>query len=154
MRPFTDTLLEIVGFTRADAKCFIRKYFQHAQHSAEKLISEVYRPSYFPFHSVFFKNGDKDFMELLKNPLNTLQLCVIFGDLEGSLPIDRMKLYVEIGRLFILRRYEKKNGLSNRGKDLLLVYKRELMILGEIAWDSLRKQEKMMITKGISRKVY
>ena len=93
-------------------------------------------------------------MELLKNPLNTLQLCVIFGDLEGSLPTDRMKLYVEIGRLFILRRYEKKNGLSNRGKDLLLVYKRELMILGEIAWDSLRKQEKMMITKGISRKVY
>ena len=92
-------------------------------------------------------------MELLKNPLNTLLLCVIFGDLEGSLLTDRMKLYVEIG-LFILRRYEKKNGLSNRGKDLLLVYKRELMILGESAWGSLRKQEKMMITKGISRKVY
>ena len=154
MRPFTDTLLEIVGFTRADAKCFIRKYFQHAEHLAEKLISEVYRRSYFPFHSVFFKNGDKDLMELLKNPLNTLLLCVIFGDLEGNLPTDRMKLYVEIGRLFILRRYEKKNGLSNRGKDLLLVYKRELMILGESAWDSLRKQEKMMITKGISRKYY
>ena len=25
--PYTDTLLEIVGFTSADAKCFIRKYF-------------------------------------------------------------------------------------------------------------------------------
>ena len=28
-----------------------------------------------------------------------------------------------------------------KGKDLLLVYKRELMILGESAWDSLRKQK-------------
>ena len=30
VRPYTDTLLEIVGFTTADAKCYIRKYFQHA----------------------------------------------------------------------------------------------------------------------------
>ena len=43
--------------------------------------------------------------------------------------------------LFILRRYESKNGLSNRGKDLLLVYKKELMMLGKTALDSLRKQE-------------
>ena len=75
-----------------------------------------------------------------KNPLNTLLLCVIFEDLEGILPTNRTQLYVEIV-LFILRRYESKNGLSNRGKDLLLVYKKELMILGETALDSLRKQE-------------
>ena len=113
MRRYTDTLLEIVGFTSDDAKCFIRKYFQHAEHLAEKLISEVDRPSYFPFRSVFSKDGDKDLMALLKNPLNTLLLCVIFEDLEGSLPTDRMKLYVEIV-LFILRRYERKNGLSSK----------------------------------------
>ena len=140
VRPYTDRLLEIVGFISDDAKCFIRKYFQHPEHLAEKLISEVYRPSYFRFHSVFSKDGDNDLMELLKNPLNTLLFCVISEDLEGNLPTDRMKLYMEIV-LFILRRYERKNGLSNRGKDLLLVYKRELMILGESAWDSLRKQE-------------
>ncbi|XP_015759265.1 PREDICTED: uncharacterized protein LOC107338542 [Acropora digitifera] len=130
VRPYTDTLLEIVGFTRADAKCFIRKYFQHAEHLAEKLISNVY-PDF---------DEDKDLRELLKNPLNTLLLCVIFEDLEGILPTNRTQLYVEIV-LFILRRYESKNGLSNRGKDLLLVYKKELMILGESALDSLRKQE-------------
>ena len=30
IRPYTDTLLEIVGFTRTDAECFIRKYFQQS----------------------------------------------------------------------------------------------------------------------------
>ncbi|XP_015748416.1 PREDICTED: uncharacterized protein LOC107328190 [Acropora digitifera] len=192
VRPYTDTLLEIVGFTRADAKCFIRKYFEHAQHLAEKLISKVYHASYFitdkgenedEFMYKFahadededeysdeydyersdedeyeysdgnkydyvrlvedeyeYSDGDKDLRELLKNPLNTLLLCVIFEDLKGTLPTNRTQLYVEIV-LFILRRYESKNGLSNRGKDLLLVYKRELMILGEFALDSLRKQE-------------
>ena len=144
VRPYTDTLLEIVGFRRADANCFIRKYFQHAEHLAERLISKVYHnfdgdedededeDDYF--------DKDKDLKELLKNPLNTLLLCVIFEDLEGILPTNRTQLYVEIV-LFILRRYESKNGLSNRGKDLLLVYKKELMMLGESALDSLRKQE-------------
>ena len=190
VRPYTDTLLEIVGFTTDDAKCFIRKYFQHAQHLAEKLISKVYRDSYFLFdkdedefkykfahadadedeyeynyersdedeysdkdeyeysggnkydyeHSDKYSHGDKDLRELLKNPLNTLLLCVLFEDVEGTLPTNRTQLYVEIV-LFILRRYESKNGLSNRGKDLLLVYKEELMILGKSALDSLREQE-------------
>ena len=166
VRPYTDTLLEIVGFTTDDAKCFIRKYFQHAQHLAEKRISKVYHNSYFLFdtdedefkykfahadadeyeyeynyeRSDEDEHGNKDLRELLKNPLNTLLLCVIFDDLEGTLPTKRTQLYVEIV-LFILRRYESKNGLSNRGKDLLLVYKEELMILGKCALDSLREQE-------------
>ena len=176
VRPYTDTLLEIVGFTRDDAKCFIRKYFQHEQHLAEKLISKVFHASYFLFDEDKFmykfahadeveyeysdeydyersdeyecsdedkdeyeysdgskydykrsdkdeddysdegeySDVDKDLRELLKNPLNTLLLCVIFEDLEGTLPTNRTQLYVEIV-LFILRRYESKNGLSNRG---------------------------------------
>ncbi|XP_015748249.1 PREDICTED: nucleotide-binding oligomerization domain-containing protein 2-like isoform X2 [Acropora digitifera] len=126
VRPFTDTLLEIVGFTTADAKCYIRKYFQHAEHLAKALISNV--------------EFDKDLKKLTRNPLNTLLLCVIFEDLKGVLPSNRTQLYVEIV-LFVLRRYESKNGVSNRGKDLLLVYKKELMILGETALDSLCKQD-------------
>ncbi|XP_015748198.1 PREDICTED: uncharacterized protein LOC107328000 [Acropora digitifera] len=126
VRPYTDTLLEIVGFTMTDAERYIRKYFQHKEHLAEKLISKL--------------TVDKDLKELTQNPLNTLLLCVIFEDLEGVLPSKRSQLYVEIV-LFILRRYESKNGLSNRGKDLLLVYNKELMILGETALDSLHKQE-------------
>ena len=126
VRPYTDTLWKIVGFTRTDAECYIRKYFQHAKHLARELISKV--------------NSDKDLKALTQNPLNTLLLSVIFEDLKGSLPTNRTQLYLEIV-LFILRRYESKNGISNRGKDLLLVYKEELMMLGETALDSLRKRE-------------
>ena len=127
IRPHTDTLLEIVGFTRTDAECFIGKYFQQSdnQHLAETLIAKV-RFSYL--------------YELTRNPLNTLLLCVIFEDLNGVLPNSRTELYIEIV-LFVLRRYENKNGLSSSGKDLLLVYKKELMILGRMALDSLRKGE-------------
>ena len=127
VRPYIDTLLEIVGFTRTEAESYIRKYFkQEKAHLAEKLISE------FSF--------DQELRELTQNPLNTLLLCVIFEDLKRVLPNNRTQLYIEIV-LFILRRYESKEGLSNRGKDLLLVYKKELMILGRTALDSLRKQE-------------
>ncbi|XP_015769559.1 PREDICTED: protein NLRC3-like [Acropora digitifera] len=125
IKPFTDTLLEIVGFTTTDAECFIRKYFRQSEHLAETLIAKVR-----------FKN----LKELTRNPLNTLLLCVIFEDLNGDLPNSRTKLYIEIV-LFVLRRYENKNGLSISDKDLLLVYKKELMILGRMALDSLRKGE-------------
>ncbi|XP_074620584.1 uncharacterized protein LOC141879271 [Acropora palmata] len=124
--PYTDTLLEIVGFTTTDAECYIRKYFQHAEHLAEALISKVH--------------CNMDLVAVTQNPLNTLLLCVIFEDFEGILTSNRTQLYVEIV-LFVLRRYESKSGLSNRGKDLLLVYKKELMILGETALDSLCKQK-------------
>ena len=130
VRPYSDTLLEIVGFSRTDAERFIRKYFkqpkEHAENLAEELISKV--------------RFDMELRQLTQNPLNTLLLCVIFEDLEGILPTNRTQLYVEIV-LFILRRYESKNGLASRGEDLLLVYKKELMILGETALHSLRKQE-------------
>ena len=127
IRPYTDTLLEIVGFTTADAKCFIRMYFQQSdnQHLAWTLIAKL---------------GSENLYELTRNPLNTLLLCVIFEDLNGILPNSRTKLYIEIV-LFVLRRYENKNGLSSSDKDLLLVYKKELMILGRMALDSLRKGE-------------
>ena len=127
IRPYTDTLLEIVGFTRSDAECFIRKYFQasHNRYMAERLIARLRL---------------ENLNELTRNPLNTLLLCVIFEDLNGILPNSTTKLYMKIV-LFLLRRYVNKNGLSISDKDLLLVYKEELMILGRMAQDSLQKGE-------------
>ena len=127
IRPYTDTLLEIVGFTTTDAKCFITRYFQQPdnQHLAGALIAKL---------------GSENLHELTRNPLNTLLLCVIFEDLNGVLPNSRTKLYIEIA-LFVLRRYENKNRLSSSDKDLLFVYKKKLMILGRMALDSLRKGE-------------
>ena len=125
--PHTDTLLEIVGFTTADAECFIRRYFQQSdnQHLAATLIARLKSDSLYG---------------LTRNPLNTLLLCVIFEDLNGVLPNCRTKLYIEMV-LLVLRRYETKMGLSCSNKDLLLVYKKEVMILGRMALDSLRKGE-------------
>ena len=127
IRPYTDTLLEIVGFTTTDAEYFITRYFQQSdnQHLAGTLIAKL---------------GSENLYELTRNPLNTLLLCVIFEDLSGVLPNSRTKLYIEIVR-FVLRRYENKKGLSISDKDILLVYKKELMILGRMALDSLRKGE-------------
>ena len=44
VRPYSDTLFEILGFTRSDAKCFIRKFFRHAEKMAEKLINVLWHP--------------------------------------------------------------------------------------------------------------
>ena len=134
VRPFSDTLLEIVGFTSSDAKCFIRKYFRHAEQMAEKLIKVLW----YPYDADEHIKGNLN--ELTKNPLNTLLLCVLFEDYGGILPYHRTQLYVEIV-LFVLRRYEMKNHLPSSGKDLLIVYKKELMTLGRMAQESLFKGE-------------
>ena len=127
IRPYTDTLLEIVGFMTTDTDCFIRRYFHQSdnQHLAEKLIGKL---------------KSDNLYELTRNPLNTLLLCVIFEDLNGVLPNSRTELYKEMV-LFVLKRYENKNGLSSGDKDHLLLYKEELMFLGRMALDSLRKRE-------------
>ncbi|XP_068699994.1 nucleotide-binding oligomerization domain-containing protein 2-like [Montipora foliosa] len=153
VRPYSDTLLEIVGFTRSDAKCFIRKYFRHAEQMGEKLINILWHPDDDDNDD---DDGDDDddhdhdndndqhfkgpLKKLTKNPLNTLLLCVLFEDFGGVLPNNRTQLYVEIV-LFVLRRYETKNHLPSSGKDLLIVYKKDLMTLGRMAQESLCKGE-------------
>ena len=127
IRPYIDTLLEIVGFTTIDADCFIRRYFHQSdnQHLAATLIAKLKLDNLY---------------ELTRNPLNTLLLCVIFEDLNGVLPNSKTELYIEMV-LFVLRRYENKNGFSSGDKDHILLYKEELMILGRMALSSLRKGE-------------
>ena len=67
-------------------------------------------------------------------------LCVLFEDYKGVLPKNRTQLYYEIV-LCVLRRYEKKNGLSSFNEDLIVVYKKELSLLGRMALQSLLKGE-------------
>ncbi|XP_068672425.1 protein NLRC3-like isoform X2 [Montipora foliosa] len=42
VRPYSDTLLEIKGFTESDAKTFIRRYFEHREDLAEGLITAIW----------------------------------------------------------------------------------------------------------------
>ena len=133
VRPYCDALWEIVGFTKGDAKSFIRKYFKGKEHLAEKLIERLKLPEY---------DDDplKTLGELTKNPLNTALLCCLFEDFEGVLPTSRTELYIEIVA-FVLRRYEVKNGLKSSGEDLISGYKKELLLLGSFALESLLKGE-------------
>ena len=133
VRPYCDALWEIVGFTKEDAKSFIRKYFKGEEHLAEKLIERLKLPEY---------DDDplKTLGELTKNPLNTALLCCLFEDFEGVLPTSRTELYVEIVA-FVLRRYQVKNGLKSNGEDLISGYKEELLLLGSFALESLLKGE-------------
>ncbi|KAM7438240.1 NLR [Porites harrisoni] len=137
VRPYCDALWEIVRFTSEDAESFIRKYFKGKEHLAEQLIERLKLPEY-------DDDDDDDPLstlgELTKNPLNTALLCCLFEDFEGVLPTSRTELYVEIVA-FVLRRYEVKNGLKSSGEDLISGYKKELLLLGSFALESLLKGE-------------
>ena len=137
VRRYCDTLWEIVGFTKEDAKSFIQKYFKniHKEDLARTLI-EMVCPSPQSVNSGIAK----DLEGLTTNPLNTALLCVMWEDFEGVFPKSRTQLYIEIV-LCVLRRYEQKQGLSSENEDLLSVYKEDLLYLGGMALQSLRKGE-------------
>ena len=110
VRPYCDTLWEIVGFTEEDAESFIRKYFKGKEHLAEKLIERLISSRYDDDDDDDDDGGGggtidplKTLGDLTKNPLNTALLCCLFDDFEGVLPTSRTQLYVEIV-LFVLRR--------------------------------------------------
>ena len=130
VRRYCDTLWDIVGFTKSDAESFILKYFKNKKHSPGKLLQEL--RSDCPEHP--------DIIELTTNPLNTALLCILCEDYNGVLPNNKTQLYIEIVRC-VLKRYETKDGLSSNGDDPITVYRKELIQLGRLALDSLRKGE-------------
>ena len=137
VRRYCDTLWQIEGFTKKDAKNFILKYFKNInrEHLAWKLIESIWHMRF-----LFESQQDRDLRELTKNPLNTALLCVICEDFEGVFPTSRTELYTEIV-LCVLRRYEQKQGLASKNEDLMTVYKKELIDLGRMALESLVKGE-------------
>ena len=128
LRRYCDTLWEIVGFTEEDANSFIRRYFKNINREdlLEKLVEKIRR--------------SRELEDLSKNPLNVTLLCVLCEDLEGVFPTSRTELYTEIV-LCVLRRYEKKQGLSSKTEDLISIYRDDLIHLGRVALHSLRKGE-------------
>ena len=131
VRRYCDTLWEIVGFTEEDARSFICTYFRKIkkEHLAENLIEEIWN-----------SDEPEDLDELTKNPLNVTLLCILCEDFEGVFPASRTQLYTEIV-LCVLRRYERKEGLSSKNEDLMSIYKDDLINLGRVALQSLRKGE-------------
>ena len=128
LRRYCDTLWEIVGFTEEDANSFIRTYFKNIKREdlLENLLQKI--------------RYSDELRNLSKNPLNVTLLCVLCEDLEGVFPTSRTELYTEIVQC-VLRRYEKKQGLSSKSEDLMSIYRDDLVHLGRVALDSLRKRE-------------
>ncbi|XP_068735764.1 NLR family CARD domain-containing protein 3-like isoform X2 [Montipora capricornis] len=128
VRRYCDTLWEIIGFTFEDAQMYILKYFKGMEHLAEELVKQLL-------------SDRSELIQLTRNPLNTALLCIIWEDFNGVLPPEKTQLYIEIVRCVLLR-YEKRIG-SSRGShvDLLEFYKDDLVQLGCVALQSLRKRE-------------
>ena len=128
LRRYCDTLWEIVGFTKKDAKRFIRRYFKNINREdlLENLVEKI--------------RYSDELRNLSRNPLNVTLLCVLCEDLEGVFPTSRTELYTEIV-LCVLRRYEKKQGLSSKTEDVMSIYRDDLRHLGRVALHSLRKGE-------------
>ena len=120
-----DILLQIEGFTEADAFEYIRKHFSHfgPQHlsKGERLIQAIQENSF--LH------------ELPSNPLNLLLLCIVFEEFDGKLPSARTKLY-EIIVQCLLKRFCAKEELEvpKDDKDLMKQFEESLLALGELAW--------------------
>ncbi|KAL9965567.1 hypothetical protein ACROYT_G029381 [Oculina patagonica] len=124
VRIHCDTLLEIEGFTKIDARKFIVKYFKTMEGLAQKLLSKL--------------QNDENLNELTANPLNTALLCLVCEEFQGVFPESRTELNMEIVQC-VLRRYIQKKGLPENNEDLIEAYKTQLKHLGRIALKGLRE---------------
>ncbi|XP_078381243.1 uncharacterized protein LOC144664012 [Oculina patagonica] len=124
VRIHCDTLLEIEGFTKEDARTFILKYFKTMEDLAQNLLSKL-------------KNDDT-LNEMAANPLNTALLCLVCEEFQGFFPESKTKLYMDIVQC-VLRRYIQKKGLPEKNEDLIEAYKTQLKHLGRIALKGLRE---------------
>ena len=127
VRKFCDTLLEVEGFTEAEAREFIAKYFKEKSELAEKLSARISR--------------DENLSEMCANPLNTVLLCLLCEEFDGTLPEKRTSLFLKMIEC-VLRRYRKKKELPDTKEDLTNLYKPQLKTLGFIALNCL-KQDKL-----------
>ena len=124
VRIHCDTLLEVEGFSREDARNFIFKYFKTMEDLAQTLLYKL--------------ENDENLNEMATNPLNTALFCLVCDEFKGVLPESKTKLYLEIVQC-VLRRYIQKKGLPENNKDLIEAYKTQLKHLGRIALNGLRQ---------------
>lgn len=129
-----DTLWEIEGFAQEHTEMFIRKFFltKGKEHLAEKLIERL----------TLDDDASKplgNIRMLAKSPLHTAILCNVFEEVGGVLPANSSDLFTKV-ILYVLKRYEIKNGSSSSELSDLFSssFKEELLLMGELAFKSLR----------------
>ena len=122
VRDCCHTLLELEGFTKTDAKDFVKRYFKGKEDLAKELLDRL--------------DYDQPLQDLARNPLNAALLCLLCEDFQGELPQSSTLLYLEIVEC-VLRRYRLKMKLPEIDQDLATFYQDELKELGRIALEGL-----------------
>ena len=123
VRECCHTLLEVEGFSKADAENFIQRYFgEEGKDLAEKLVDRLH--------------SDETLRELTANPLNAALLCLLCEDFGGKLPVSRTLLYLEVVEC-LLRRYRQKMKLPETDQNLIALYQVQLEQLGSLALRAL-----------------
>ena len=120
VRKYCDKLLEIKGYSYESIKSYINKYFGSNIDLAKKLLKK------------FRLKIENNLRTLATNPLNTLLLCVVFEDNDGSLPTTVTELYQNIVEC-IWKRYCKKK----RPEEKDISFEMTKQTLGRLAYKSL-----------------
>ncbi|PFX13017.1 Protein NLRC3 [Stylophora pistillata] len=128
---FCDALFRI-GFASENSCNYITHYFKDLEAEGQKLLNDI--------------EENIELEELTVNPFLTAILCLVYEDLEGSLPSSKTQLYLEITEC-ILKRFCQKQGLSHNNVNLTGVFKEELEQLGRSALEALKRDE-MHIREG------
>ena len=113
-------LLEIEGYSYKSIKSYINKYFGSNIDLAKKLLKKLRLKI------------ENNLRTLATNPLNTLLLCVVFEDNDGSLPTTVTELYQNIVEC-IWKRYCKKK----RPEEKDISFEMTKQTLGRLAYESL-----------------
>ena len=120
VRKYCDKLLEIKGYSGDSRNNYINKYFESNIDLAKKLQEKIET------------NAENNLQTLAMNPLNTLLLCVVFGDNDGNLPTTVTELYQNIVEC-IWKRYCKKK----RPEEKDISFEIAKQTLGRLAYESL-----------------
>ena len=120
VRKYCDKLLEIEGYSYESIKSYINKYFGSNIDLAKKLLKKLRLKT------------ENNLRTLATNPLNTLLLCVVFEDNDGSLPTTVTELYQNIVEC-IWKRYCKKK----RPEEKDISFEMTKQTLGRLAYKSL-----------------
>ena len=137
-----DSLLQINGFTVADASEYIRKHFKNVDSEdlvkGESLIQAI--------------EENISLHALRNNPLNLLLLCVVYEDFEGDLPSNRSELYQIISQC-LLRRFCSKNNLEVPYEDRALEnqFKASTLLLGALAWKCLQEDRSSFLEEELDK---
>ena len=123
------TLLQVIGFTEEHAKDFIVKYFDDDEGKSRALLDRIRQDNK--------ENGA--LRSLIRSPLNTILVCVVFQEIGGQLPVHTTHLYQEIVACIVRIRYKKKG--EQPPADPVAEHKEELAALGRLALQGIKDDQ-------------